>query len=219
MKRSIALFSMTAAAAIAVACSSNKPNPPMTPSTPVDAGSEAGAVTALPPDGGLVVADAGSSGPAMPTFFTDAGGGTGPATPPGPAMTEQAMDVALDALLAAAATKNAPKMAEEGQPGHQTMKEGDHWAMMIQMQPNRCYTIVATALPGTISQLDLHLYGPPFYNVEAGKSGATDKALPIIGKGTAALCPMLPLAVPYKLDVVATKGAGRMGVKVYSRSK
>jgi hypothetical protein len=214
MKRVLALSSLTAAAAIAVACSSNKPNPPVTPLSPIDAGSEAGAVTAPPPDAGVGAADAGS-GPAMPTFFTDAGSGT----PTAPAMTDQAMDIAIDALLAAAATKNAPKMAEEGQPGHTTMKENDHWAMMINMQPNRCYTIIATALPGTIAQLDLHLYGPPFYNVEAGKSGAQDKALPIIGKGTAALCPVLPLAVPYKLDVVATKGAGRMGVKVYSRSK
>lgn len=212
MKRTIALLSCTAAAAIAVACSSNKPNPPMTPSTPADAGADAADVTGTAPDGGPEVADAG--GPTMPTFFTDAGAG-----PAAPSMTDQAMDVAIDALLAAAATKNAPKMAEEGQPGHQTMKEGEHWAMMVQMQPNRCYTIVATALPGTITDLQLHLYGPPFYNVEAGKSGANDKALPVIGKGTAALCPILPIAVPYKLDVVAAKGAGRMGVKVYSRSK
>jgi hypothetical protein len=214
MKRLFALSSLTAAAAIAVACSSNKP-PPATPLAPPDAGAgDGGAVTAPPPDGGLVAADAGS-GPAMPTFFTDAGS----STPTAPAMTDQAMDIAIDALIAAAAAKNAPKMAEEGQPGHTTMKENDHWAMMVNMQPNRCYTIIATALPGTLAQLDLHLYGPPFYNIEAGKSGAQDKALPIIGKGTAALCPILPIAVPYKLDVVATKGAGRMGVKVYSRAK
>lgn len=217
MKRTIALFSMTAGAAIAVACSSNKPNPPMTPSTPSDAGTDSGVMMTAPPppDGGLVAA-ADAGGPVMPPFFTGNDAGSGPTAPP---MTEQAMDVALDALITAAAAKNAPKMAEEGAPGHQTMKENDHFAMMINMQPNRCYTIIATALPGTISQLELHLYGPPFYNVEAGKSDPKDKTLPIIGKGTAALCPILPLAVPYKLDVVAAKGAGRMGVKVYARSK
>lgn len=215
MKRALVLFSLATAAAAFVACSSNKPNPPMTPTTTSDAGTEAGTVTAPPPDAGMAVADAGA-GPVMPTFFTDAGSPSGPV---GPAMTDQAMDVALDALLAAAATKNAPKMAEEGQPGHTTMKENDHWAMMITMQPNRCYTIIATALPGTISQLELHLYAPPFYTMGAGQSAAGDKALPIIGKGTAALCPILPVAVPYKLDVVAAKGAGRMAVKVYARNK
>lgn len=214
MKRALALFSLTSAAVIAVACSSNKPNPPMTPTTPHDAGAEGGAVMAPPPDAGPVAVTDAGAGPAMPTFFTDAGSG-----PTAPAMTEQAMDVALDALLAAAATKNAPKMAEEGQPGHTTMKENDHWAMMVTLQPNRCYTIIATALPGTISQLELHLYAPPFYTVGAGQSGPQDKALPIIGKGTTALCPILPVAVPYKLDVVAAKGAGRMAVKVYARNK
>jgi hypothetical protein len=209
MKRNFALAFLAAAAAV-VACSSNKPNPPMTPTTTADAGAEAGVITAPPP------ADAGAPAPtpSMPTFFTDAG-----SAPTGPAMTEQAMDVAIDALLAAAATKNAPKMAEEGTPGHQTMKEGDHFAMMVTLQPNRCYTVIATALPGTVTELEAQFYAPPFYTIGAGKSSPGDKALPIIGKGTAALCPVLPIAVPYKLDVVATKGAGRVGVKVYSRSK
>ncbi len=37
--------------------------------------------------------------------------------------------------------------------------------------------------------------------------------------GAKALCPISPIALPYKLDAVATKGAGRVGVKVYSRAK
>lgn len=214
MKRSLVIFSLFGAAAVAVACSSNKPNPPMTPTTTSDAGTDSGVMMGAPPppDGGLVaVADAG--GPAMPTFFTDAGAA------PGPALTEQAMDVAIDALLTAASTKNAPKMAEDGAPGRSTMKEGDHFAMTITLQPNRCYTIIGAALPGQIANLELHLYAPPFFTTEAFRSGPTDKALPMIAKGTAATCPISPIALPYKLDVVAQKGAGRMGVKVYSRAK
>ena len=70
-----------------------------------------------------------------------------------------------------------------------------------------------------VEKLDVKLYGPPLFNIEAGKSGATDKNLPVIGKGTTALCPIIPLAVPYKIDVAATKGAGRIGVQVYARNK
>jgi len=153
----------------------------------------------------------------MPNFFTDAGAAPIPSATP---MTDQALDVALDALVTAAAAKNAPKMAEEGTPGRQMMKEGDHFAMMINLQPNRCYTIIATALPGTVVQLDSKLFAPPFYSgADAGHSAPADKSTPIIGKGTAALCPIVPLAVPYKLDVAATKGAGRIAVHVYSRAK
>lgn len=212
MNRRLAHFWMPslfiAGTTLVFACSSNKPNPPMTPYAPADAGVDAAAFAPAP-----------SATPtsSQPVFFVDAGAPTGPTAP---AVTDQAMDAANDALIATAAKVDAPKMSEDSTaPGHQTMKEGDHFAMMVTLQPNKCYTFVATALPGTVSQLELHLYGPPFYNVEAGHSGANEKALPIIGKGAAALCPILPLAVPYKLDTVAVKGGGRVAIHVYSRSK
>ncbi|MBX3228056.1 MAG: hypothetical protein KIT84_27475 [Labilithrix sp.] len=211
MNRTIVISSsVLLAAAIVAACKSNPP--PVNVSVGAqDAGAppdEAGVITAPPAE------DAG--GPVAPPFFTgeDAGGAA-----PAPALTEQAMDVAIDALLATASAKSAPKMSETGQPGRQTMKEGDHLVMMVTLEPNKCYTIIGTSLPGTVTQLDIKLYGPPFYNVEAGQSGANDKALPVLAPGAKALCPISPIALPYKLDAVATKGAGRVGVKVYSRAK
>jgi hypothetical protein len=110
-------------------------------------------------------------------------------------------------------------MEKEGPPGRATLKEGEHFSMMVNLAPNRCYTIIGNSPPGMVEKLDIKLYGPPLFNVEAGKSGATDKALPVIGKGTAALCPIIPLAVPYKIDVAATKGAGRIGVQLFARNK
>ena len=41
----------------------------------------------------------------------------------------------------------------------------------------------------------------------------------VLGKGKAATCPISPIAIPYRVDVVARKGAGRVGVAVYSRAK
>ena len=61
---------------------------------------------------------------------------------------------------------------------------------------------------------------PPFYNVEAGHSDPKDKNMPVVGKGTTgATCPISPIAVPYRLDAIATAGAGRVGVYVFSRNK
>jgi hypothetical protein len=208
MKRTLLSFSFLGLATAAVfACSSNKPNPPMTPTTTPDAGaSDAGMVMAPPPDAGPVATG--------PVFFTDAG------TPPVNPMTDQALDVALDALVTASAAKNAPKMAEEGAPGRYTLKEGEHWGMMVTLQPGRCYTIIGAALPGTVAELDLKLFMPPLYSgADSGHSSPNEKNMPVIGKGAAATCPMMPVAIPYKLDIAATKGAGRIAVHVYSRSK
>ena len=90
--------------------------------------------------------------------------------------------------------------------------------MVVTLQPNRCYTFIGFSPPGSIAQLDLKLYAMPL-NVEAGRSTAGEKGAPVMGKGSTAICPILPVAVPYKLDAAAAKGAGRMGVYVYSRAK
>ena len=212
MRNSLAtVLTLSSAIALFAACSSKKPNPPMTPSVPADAGAEAGVEEGAPLD------DAGAmEGDGGPTFFTggEDAGVTGPA-----ALGEAALDSAIDLAITTAAPKVAPKMDKEGQPGRATLKEGEHFAMMVNLAPNRCYTIVANSPPGNVEKLELKLYGPPLFNIEAGKSGANDKNMPVIGKGTAALCPIVPLAVPYKIDAVATKGAGRIGVHVYARNK
>ena len=213
MRKSLAtVLTLSSAVALFAACSSKKPNPPMTPSVPVaaDAGFE---------EAGAPLDDAGTAMPddAGPAFFTGDAGPTGPAGPA--ALGEAALDSAIDLAITTAAPKIAPKMDKEGQPGRATLKEGEHFAMMVNLAPNRCYTIVANSPPGSVEKLELKLYGPPLFNIEAGKSGANDKNMPVIGKGTAALCPIVPLAVPYKIDVVATKGAGRIGVHVFARNK
>ncbi len=205
------VLTLSSAVVLFAACSSKKPNPPMTPSVPqTDAGAEADEAGAPLDDAGAAADDAG------PTFFTGGGdaGATGPV-----ALGEAALDTAIDLAITTAAPKLAPKMDKEGQPGRATLKEGEHFAMMVNLAPNRCYTIIANSPPGSVEKLDLKLYGPPLFNVEAGKSGANDKNMPVIGKGTAALCPIIPLAVPYKIDVAATKGAGRIGVHVFARTK
>lgn len=216
MRKSLAaVLTLVPTVACFMACSSKKPNPIVATVT-YDGGASLGAADAgdagAPADAGaLATTDAGSS----PFFTGDAGLATGAA-----ALGEAALDTAIDLALTTAAPKVAPKMEKEGQPGRATLKEGEHFGMMVNLAPNRCYTIVATALPGSVEKLELKLFGPaPLLTTEAGKSGAADKNTPVIGKGTAALCPVLPIAVPYKVDAVATKGAGRIGIQVYARNK
>lgn len=212
MRKSLATaLTVLPAVAFIVACSSKKPTPVM-PIVTADAGG-----TVVIGDAG-VPSDGGEAADAGPTFFT---GDAGTAAPTGPAaLGDAALDTAIDLAITTASTKSAPKMEKEGQPGRATLKEGEHFGMMVNLAPNRCYTIIANSPAGAVEKLELKLYGPaPLLTTEAGKSGATDKNLPVIGKGTAALCPVLPIAVPYKVDVAATKGAGRIGVQVFARNK
>lgn len=136
-----------------------------------------------------------------------------------PAVAVEALDGAIDLAIKAQAVKDAPGMAPEGAAGRETLAEGAHFNMLVTLQPNRCYSFFAFSPPGQVSQIEIKLLAPPFYNVEAGHSGA-DKSMAVIGKGkAAALCPLLPLPVPYKIDVTARKGAGRIGVYAYARNK
>jgi len=191
---------------VLAACSSKTPNPPATPVVNADAGPVG--------DGGLE-AGTNEAGVAqdMDGGAGDAGGLVMPSVP------AEALDVAIDTAVGAQASKLAPKMAMEGQPLRATLKEGERANLLVTMAPGKCYTFVAFSPPGQVAQVDLKLMAPPFYNVEAAKSGAADKNPAVIGKGSAPQCPVSPIAVPYRIDAVAAKGAGRVGVYVYSRSK
>jgi hypothetical protein len=207
MRKIAIVVTLASSAALVAACASKKPNPPMTVTVSTDAGFGA-AETGAP-----VAPEASDAGVAAAP--PDAGAPPGVVGSPAEAL----IDGAIDLAIGTAALKSAPKMDKDGVASHSTLAEGGHFSMMINLAPNRCYTIIAHSPTGAVSQLDLKLFGPPFFNIEAGKSATADKNTPVIGKGAQALCPIIPLAVPYKVDVAATKGAGRIGVQVYARSK
>ncbi len=191
-----------------LACS-KKPPPPVVPAAPVaEAGADADtdaaplaafdAAVMMPMDAGMAMTPE-----------------AGALVPPDVGASEAVLTLALDKLGKTA----APGMTVEGEQGRTTLQEGGHFPMLITLQPNRCYTIVATSPPGNVTKLDLKLLAPPFFNVAAGQSGAKDGASPVIGRGKAHLCPFLPLPIAYKLDVAATKGSGPVGVRVYAKNK
>jgi hypothetical protein len=124
------------------------------------------------------------------------------------------MELGLRALGA----RLAPGMQPDGPMAKGTLREGDHLAFMTTLEPGRCYTIVGFSPPTQVANLDLNLFAPPLYLALAGQD-TTDDAAPSLGKENAPMCPIVPIALQYKVDVVARKGAGMVGVQVFSKPK
>ena len=208
-KVSLPALAVLIAAVPFVACSAKKPPPPITPVAVADAGpddAEAGTDA-----GALAIVDAGAEA-STPIAVADAG-----LKPP--VNLAEALDGAIDLAIKAAAATSAPNMAAEGAPGRATLSENEHFNMIVTLQPNRCYTVIAFSPLGNVQTLHIDLMAPPLFNIPAGSSAATDKNTATIGKGKAALCPILPVPLAYKIDVSSKKGAGRMGVQLFSKNK
>jgi hypothetical protein len=162
--------------------------------------------------------------PATPYLEPDAGAAnaapTGaPEFDAGMGSFDTVVDGAIDLAIRAQAAQSAPSMNPDGQVGRATLQQGGSFNMIVTLQPNQCYTFIAYSPPGQVTELDMKLMAPPF-NMQAAASGAKDKNMPIIGRGKAnAQCPFLPVAIPYRIDVVAKQGTGRIGVHVFSRPK
>jgi hypothetical protein len=204
------------AAFVPLACSKT----PAVPSVSLDAGLALGF-----PDGGAPVPATSGSPAASTSAVPSASASTAPsgsasAAPSGsaPALLAAGVDAALDAAIATQAAKDAPGMTSEGSPGHETLQQGGHFGMVVTLQPGKCYTIIAMSAPLQVSELDVHLFMLPL-NLESGHSPPTDKNPAVLGRGAQKTCPVSPIAVPYKVDVSARKGAGRIAVGVFSKSK
>jgi hypothetical protein len=124
----------------------------------------------------------------------------------------------VEAGIKAVAAKHAPGMQPDGPIAKGTLQEGGHLSMMVTLQAGKCYSIVGFSPKDGVKDLDLHLLAPPFYNILSGED-TTDDNTPVIGKGPNAMCPVIPVAIPYKVDITAQKGAGAVGVQLYSKAK
>ena len=213
MRKSLPLVCLLATAAfVPIACGKKAPT---VPSISLDAGISLGDGGAAEggADASIPMASAPASASAAPS-----GSAVSPATS-GVALLGPALDAAIDATIQAQAAKDAPGMNVEGQVAHSTLAEGTTFNMLVTLQPGRCYTIIAMSTPLQISQLEVKLLAPPLFNIEAGRSGAGDKNPAVLGRGKGHTCPISPIAIPYRVDVTARKGAGRVGVAVFSKPK
>lgn len=123
----------------------------------------------------------------------------------------------VESGIQAGAAKHAPGMTAEGQIAKgQLAENGQHLAFLVNMQAGRCYTIVGHGIG--VSDLHINVFAPPFYNVLSAQDATTGPTA-VVGAGKNALCPIVPLAVPYKIDAYAKKGAGEVGIQVFSKAK
>jgi len=117
--------------------------------------------------------------------------------------------------LSAAAAKYASGMSPEGQPAKGQIQQNGHIQFIVNMDASKCYTIVAYG--AGVADLDLNLLAPPFYNVSAGTDGMAGPTA-VIG-GNPKMCPAIPVAIPYKVDIFAKSGGGQVAAQVYSKAK
>jgi hypothetical protein len=118
--------------------------------------------------------------------------------------------------IKAAAVKYAPGMTPEGQIAKGNVQAGGHVQFIVNMDASHCYTIVGYG--AGLQDLDLNLLAPPLYNISAGTDGMAGPTA-VIGASPKPLCPAIPVAVPYKVDIYAKAGAGPVGAQVYSKPK
>jgi len=120
--------------------------------------------------------------------------------------------------LQALALRAAPGMQQEQQGAiDQQLQQGQDAVVMYTLQPGRCYTIVGFSPPGAVQDLDLNLLTVPF-NTLAGQD-LTHNNTPTIGASPNAMCPVIPIAMQYKLDIHARLGSGEVAVAIYSKAK
>jgi len=201
------------------------PQAPLQPGYPAPGPAQPGVPTAPPgsaaPLGPVVTNDPNQlsqifaqAAQAAQAFLQPPGGAGGGGGGGGGGMPTSLADAGIKALALSAATG----MSAEGQEATGILQEGGHLSFMVPMQGGKCYTLIGFSPPGQIKNVDLNLLAPPFYNVLAGQDTTDDNA-PIIGRAPKPMCPIVPVALNYKVDIVARSGSGSVAVQLYSKSK
>jgi len=121
----------------------------------------------------------------------------------------------VDRGLREAAAKHAGGMTAASEVAKGNLPEGGHLGFIVQLEPGKCYTIVAYG--AGVDELDLFLLLPPFYNL-LGAHDVLTGATAVIG-GAPKMCPISPITVPYKIDMHARKGGGPVAAQVFSKTK
>jgi hypothetical protein len=231
--RTWSLVAVGAAALLpfAASCGSKSPPPPQTGQNPAGAGSYPPGAYSGAPGSTAPAPGPGPSGPQPTGSQTPA-----PLAPTDPNSLQGILQGLLGAVpgtlvgpgglggdvaevgMKAEAARVAPGMQPEGSELKQTLNEGQHAVMLVTMQAGKCYTLVGFSPLGAVRDLDLNLLTPPFYTTLAGQD-LTHNNSPAIGSSPNPMCPVIPLALQYKLDVLARAGSGPIAVQLYSKTK
>lgn len=172
--------------------------------------------------GGQTPAPAGSAPSPLPGFPLDPSVLSGmlgaPPAAAAPAGAGGIGDLAGMAVKIAQAQYAPSPMAPEGNMSEDSLQAGQHKQVVLTLQGGKCYTIIAASPIGQITNLNITLLAPPFYNTSAGTDNMTGPTA-VIGSGNNPLCPITPFPLQYKLDVAAVQGQGTFAMQLYSKNK
>ena len=149
------------------------------------------------------------------------------AAPPIPVATAAAGPTAtpLDPAAAAAATQGLGLLAQQSAPGAKPIgsaiagqfQQGQSLEGQVQMQMNKCYTVVGVGLP-PVANLDIQLaFLSPMPGLPSPvvAQDQTVGAQAIIGEKTACYRSLVP--APMKVIVTVSQGSGIAAVQVYEK--
>lgn len=146
-----------------------------------------------------------------------------PPTTQGPSATpvDPATLGAATLALTADAAIEAPKMGQEGATLAGSFQEGQVLEQPIMIMPGKCYTFIAASTGGAGPQeLEIQLVAqsiiPGLVPMMGEQKGAAGKV--VLGKGTGCIkLALLPIGVPSKWVIKATKGNGTVVGQAYSK--
>jgi hypothetical protein len=134
----------------------------------------------------------------------------GPAQPlPAPAL------MLAQPVLMGLAQQEAPHMKPEGSVFGGQFQEGQTVEQAINVQPGKCYTVIAT---GNVPVIDVQVLAQPLPMVPpvtAAQSQSQGSTAIVGGKQAGCIKNFLPMGGPAKIILKATRGAGYAAAQVY----
>lgn len=143
-----------------------------------------------------------------------------PTAPAGGGAQATAMPAAAamgaDVILTGLGTQEAPGAQPEGTAFAGQFQEGQVLEQPINLQPGKCYTVVAASL-GPIQELDVMIQGQiaPLPPQTFAQDSTTGPTATLGGKAAGCWKNPAPLAIPATIVLRATRGSGVAAAKVY----
>ena len=126
--------------------------------------------------------------------------------------------VAATPMLVGLGQSEAPGAQPDGGPFAGQFQEGQSLEQPINIQPGKCYTVVAAGMG--IQQLDVQIVAQPapmFPPTVLASSNSQGPMATVGGKAAGCVKNPLPIGGPAKVILKATRGAGMAAAQVYSK--
>lgn len=150
---------------------------------------------------------------------TATGSGTGTGVGAAPVAAQPATPIEMSMvtpLITALASNEVQGMQAEGGAFGGSFLAGQVIERPFTLQPGRCYSVVAVGLPG-LEELDAEIVAQPGASLPDTVVAVDQRSgsQAIVGGGGQCFTHLAPAAVPAKIVIRATRGAGLAGAQLY----